>query len=144
MTATGASTKNFRNHIEAFDPAGRSLGIVFETSSPFETPRLMSELVAETAHAFAAGSLHPLLIIAAFTVHFLAIHPFQDGNGRLSRILTTLLLLRSGYLYVPYSSLERIVEENKEGYYRALRTAQRLIRTQDENLDAWLRFFYVS
>lgn len=133
--------KKLPNHVEAFDPDGKSLGVVFETASPFETPRLMGELVEDTARALTAGAVHPLLSITAFIVHFLAIHPFQDGNGRLSRILTTLLLLRSGYRYAPYSSLERIVEENKDGYYRALRTAQRHIRTPDENLDAWLRFF---
>jgi Fic family protein len=82
-----------------------------------------------------------LLVIAAFVVHFLAIHPFQDGNGRLSRVLTTLLLLRAGYRYVPYSSLERIVEENKDGYYRALRGSQRKIRTDREDLGDWVRFF---
>src|SRR3546814_11693034 len=58
--------------------------------------------------------LHPLLVIAIFTVVFLEIHPFQDGNGRLSRVLTTLLLLRSGYAYVPYSSLESVIEARSE------------------------------
>jgi len=133
--------KKLPNNVEAFDPQGKSLGVVFETASPFETPLLMSQLIYSTNAVFSDRTLHPLLIIAAFTVHFLAIHPFQDGNGRSSRVLTMLLLLRSGYLYAPYSSLERIVEENKDGYYRALRSAQRHIRSERENIGAWIRFF---
>jgi Fic family protein len=85
--------------------------------------------------------LHPLLVIAIFTVVFLAIHPFQDGNGRLSRIVTTLMLLRAGYAYVPYSSLESIIEQSKEGYYLALRQTQGTIRTDNPNWEPWLLFF---
>ncbi len=133
--------KNLPNNVEAFDASGKSLGVIFETASPFDTPRLMTELVEWTAKALTDRELHPLLTIAVLVVHFLAIHPFQDGNGRLSRILMTLLLLKSGYQYVPYSSLERIVEENKDAYYRALRSSQKLIGTPDENLDDWIRFF---
>ena len=102
------------------------------------------DLVGATRRALADRELHPLLVVAAFVVHFLAVHPFQDGNGRLSRVLTTLLLLQSGYRYVPYSSMERVIEENKDGYYRALRLSQKQIRTETENLDAWIRFFLQS
>jgi len=136
--------KTLPNNVEAFDADGKSIGIIFETASPFDTPRLMAELVSETIVALREKELHPLLVIGAFVIHFLAIHPFQDGNGRLSRVLTTLLLLQSGYRYVPYSSLERIVEENKDGYYRALRASQKLIRSSGENLDEWQRFFLTS
>ena len=72
---------------------------------------------------------------------FLEIHPFQDGNGRLSRILTTLILLRSGYEYVPYSSLESVIEQSKEGYYLALRRTQGTIRTANPDWYPWLVFF---
>jgi Fic family protein len=133
--------KKLSNHVEAFDQNGKSLGVVFETATPFDTPMRMQALIAWTNRNFVQKELHPLLIVAIFTVHFLAIHPFQDGNGRLSRILTTLLLLQSGYLYVPYSSLEAIVEQNKEGYYLALRKAQGTLNRSDEKLDAWLLFF---
>jgi len=102
--------KKFPNHVVAFDADGNSLGVIFETASPFDTPRRMAELMDWANAAFAEREPHPLLAIAAFVVHFLAIHPYQDGNGRLSRVLTTLMLLKHGYLYVPYSSLERIVE----------------------------------
>ena len=136
--------KKFPNSVEAFDADGKSVGILFETASPFDTPRLMTELVAWTNKSLADRELHPLLTVAAFVVHFLAVHPFQDGNGRLSRVLTTLLLLQNGYRYVTYSSMERIIEENKESYYRALRASQKDIRTDDENLNDWIGFFLQS
>jgi Fic family protein len=93
--------KTHNNHVEAFGPVGESLGIVFETATPFDTPRLTAELVETTQGNLESGDSHPLINIALFIVVFLEIHPFQDGNGRLSRILTTLLLLRSGYAYQP-------------------------------------------
>lgn len=133
--------KKMPNHVEAFDHNGKSLGVIFETASPFDTPMRMQALIDWTNRSFEQKDLHPLLIIAIFTVHFLAIHPFQDGNGRLSRILTTLLLLQNGYLYAPYSSLEAIVEQNKEGYYLALRKAQGTLNQGDDNLGTWLLFF---
>ena len=85
--------------------------------------------------------MHPLLVAGIFTVVFLEIHPFQYGNGRLSRILTTLLLLRSGYEYAPYSSLESVTEQNKDGYYLALRRTQGTLRTTNPNWQPWLVFF---
>lgn len=105
--------KTLDNHVEAFGSDGESLGVVFQTASPFETPRQMTELITWARENLESGTLHSLITIALFTVVFLQIHPFQDGNGRLSRILTTLLLLRSGYEYVPYSSLESVIEEKK-------------------------------
>lgn len=133
--------KKFPNHVEAFDTDGKSLGVVFETAKPFNTPRRMQELVEWTNIALDERKLHPLLVIAVFVVHFLAIHPFQDGNGRLSRVLTTLLLLRAGYAYVPYSSFERVIEANKESYYLALRRAQGTLSKDDSKLSEWLLFF---
>lgn len=133
--------KTLPNQVEAFDEQGRSLGVVFATATPFATPRLMAELVSWARSREDDRSLHPLLIIAVFVVVFLEIHPFQDGNGRLSRILTTLLLLRAGYAYAPYSSLESIVERNKEGYYQALRRTQGTIRTAQPDWNPWLLFF---
>lgn len=129
--------KALPNHLEAFDPDGHSLGGIFETVSPFDTPREMATLLTSTNEELTARRHHPLFVIGTFVVRFLAIHPFQDGNGRLSRALTTLLLLRSGYEFVPYSSLERVIEENKDSYYRALRRAQ----TDESRLGEWLTFF---
>jgi Fic family protein len=133
--------KKLANNVEAFDQHGRSVGIIFETASPFDTPRLMEELVSWTVAELSGNKHHPLLVVAAFVVRFLAIHPFQDGNGRLARVLTNLVLLRSGYTYVPYSSLERVIEENREQYYRALRSAQGTLDRDESRLVDWVRFF---
>jgi len=133
--------KTLPNHVEAIGAHGESLGIVFETATPFDTPRLMRELVDWTRHELSRGTLRPLIVIAVFVVVFLEIHPFQDGNGRLSRILTTLLLLRAGYTYVPYGSLESVIEGSKEAYYLALRRTQVTIRTSDPDWGPWLMFF---
>lgn len=133
--------KSLPNSVAAFDENGRPIGIVFETATPFDTPRLMAELVTWLNETRELRRLHPLLIVAIFVVVFLEIHPFQDGNGRLSRILTTLLLLQAGYAYVPYSSLESVIEQNKEGYYLALRQTQGTIRTDSPNWQPWLLFF---
>ncbi len=133
--------KTLDNHVEAFGPDGESLGVIFETATPFETPAKMAGLVAWTGKAFEEKVQHPLLVIAVFIVAFLAIHPFQDGNGRLSRVLTTLLLLRAGYAYVPYSSLESVIEHSKEAYYLALRQTQGTINTDSPDWQSWVMFF---
>lgn len=111
---------------------------------PFDTPRLMTELLTWVSDEREKSLLHPLLIVGMFIVVFLEIHPFQDGNGRLSRVLTTLLLLQSGYSYVPYSSLESVVEANKEAYYLALRRTQSTIRTDEPDWQPWMLFFLRS
>lgn len=133
--------KKSPNHVEAFDPDGKSLGVVFETSSPFETSLHMQDLVTWANEVITNKKLHPLLVTALFIVEFLAIHPFQDGNGRLSWILTTLLLLKSGYLYVPYSSLEAVVEQSREIYYLSLRQTQGTLKTDTPNWQPWVIFF---
>ncbi|NCC05970.1 MAG: Fic family protein [Proteobacteria bacterium] len=133
--------KTSPNNVAAFDENGQQIGIVFETAAPFDTPRLMRDLVEWTNAALETKKLHPLLVMGVFAVTFLAIHPFQDGNGRLSRILTTLLLLRCGYSYTPYSSLESVIENSKEGYYLALRQTQTTIRTENSNWQPWILFF---
>ena len=135
------SYKTTPNSVTAFDEAGKQIGIVFETASPFDTPRRMEELISWLGVARTERQLHPLLIVAVFVVVFLEIHPFQDGNGRLSRVLTTLLLLQAGYAYVPYSSLESVIEQSKEGYYLALRQTQGTIRADLPDWQPWLRFF---
>jgi Fic family protein len=133
--------KTASNSVAAFDEDRKQIGIVFETATPFDTPRLMTELVGWLTSEREQRRLHPLLVIAVFTVVFLEIHPFQDGNGRLSRILTTLLLLQAGYAYVPYSSLESVIEQSKEGYHLALRQTQGTIRSAAPNWQPWLIFF---
>lgn len=136
--------KTSSNSVVAFDENGVQIGVVFETATPFDTPPLMAELVAWMQEERSSERLHPLLLIGLWVVIFLEIHPFQDGNGRLSRILTTLLLLQAGYAYVPYSSLESVIEQNKEAYYLALRQTQGTIRTDTPNWQPWLVFFLRS
>jgi Fic family protein len=136
--------KTASNSVAAFDENGAQIGVVFETATPFDTPRLMTELVTWMQEERGSERLHPLLLIGLWVVVFLEIHPFQDGNGRLSRVLTTLLLLQAGYAYVPYSSLESVIEQNKEAYYLALRQTQGTIRTETPNWQPWLVFFLRS
>ena len=101
----------------------------------------MTELIKWYACEKQEGVLHPLMAIAVFAVVFLEIHPFEDGNGRLSRVLTTLMLLQAGYAYVPYSSLASVIEQNKQSYYLALRQTQGTIRLEAPNWQHWLLFF---
>lgn len=136
--------KKISNTVAAFDSDGHEIGIVFDTATPFDTPRMMKELIEWTNKAFEEGFFHPLIVIGIFIVHFLAIHPFQDGNGRLSRALTALLLLKSGYSYIPYSSLESIIEASKSGYYIALRYTQKHIWDDQVDYGPWLSFFLMS
>ena len=130
--------KTLSNDVGAFDETGRMIGVVFETATPFDTPRRMAELFAWLDEARGNMQWHPLLITAVFVLVFLAIHPFQDGNGRLSRILTTLLLLQAGYAYVPYSSLESVIESSKEAYYLALRQTQGSLSSDAPDWQPWL------
>lgn len=133
--------KHQENQVQLIDAAGHSLGIIFDTTPAYLTPSAMLQLVQDTANTLSAKKFHPLLIIGSFIVQFLRIHPFQDGNGRLSRILTNLLLLQSGYAYMPYTSHEKIIEGNKTEYYLALRQSQKTLRSDEPSIIAWLDFF---
>jgi Fic family protein len=133
--------KKSPNHVEAFDETGKSIGVVFETVAPFDTPLRMEQLIQWAKQILEEKKLHPLLVTAIFIVEFLAIHPFQDGNGRLSRVLNTYLLLNSGYEYVPYSSLEAVIEQNKQGYYLSLKQTQATLKDAAPNWQPWILFF---
>ena len=133
--------KHQENKVHMVDEAGQSLGILFNTTPAYLTPKEMQELVEWTRTALDKKLYHPLFVIAGFLVEFLKIHPFQDGNGRLSRILTNLLLLQAGYSYMPYVSHEKIVEDNKAEYYLALRQSQKTFGAGDETILPWLEFF---
>ncbi|MFC1539863.1 Fic family protein [Gemmatimonadota bacterium] len=133
--------KKVPNSVEAFDETGQRIGVIFETATPLETPYRMADLVAWTNAVLKSGEHHSLLVIGYFVIQFLAIHPFQDGNGRLSRALTTLLLLQNGYDYVSYSSMERIIEDRKEEYYIALRRGQATLGGEESQLNEWITFF---
>lgn len=133
--------KKLPNSVVALDEHGKEISIVFETATPFDTLREMEELIRWVNKAATENSLHPLLIVAVFVIVLLAIHPFQDGNGRLSRILTTLMLLRAGYHYVPYASLESVIEDNKDLYYKTLRRTQTTLKNDNPDWEPWLGFF---
>ncbi len=133
--------KTLPNHVSAFDAEGKEVGVIFETASPFETPQLMQQLLDWYRQEETSAILNPLLRIGVFNVVFLAIHPFQDGNGRLSRVLTYLQLLREGYTYAAYSSLENVIEHSKEAYYLALRRTQASFAERSANWEPWLNFF---
>ncbi len=133
--------KKMENSVNMVDTNGNVVGVIFKTTPAYLTPKEMREIMEWTTKALTEKHYHPLLVIANFLVEFLAIHPFLDGNGRLSRILTNLLLLQAGYAYVPYVSHEKLVETNKSDYYLALRQSQKTFKTNQENIAPWLTFF---
>ena len=136
--------KKLDNHVVAIDVKGKEIGIVFKTVTPFETPTKMAHLIEWTNKALELKTNHPLIITGIFIVIFLAIHPFQDGNGRLSRVLTNLLLLKLGYSYIQYSSLENVIEHNKDLYYKNLRDCQITLDTERPKFENWILFFIKS
>jgi Fic family protein len=133
--------KKTENKVEMIGAIGKSIGVLFGTTPAYLTPKEMQELVEWTRSTLADKKYHPLLIVANFLVEFLQIHPFQDGNGRLSRVLTNLLLLKEGYLHMPYISHEKLIEDNKPEYYLALRQSQKTLKTGNETIITWLDFF---
>ena len=136
--------KTDSNRVAAYDASGKEIGTIFETATPFDTPRLMRELLQWTNDTFEDKFLHPIITIGIFIVHFLSIHPFTDGNGRLSRALTILLMLRNKYSYMPYASMESMIEASKDAYYRALRGTQKTIWSDKVDYEPWLTFFVTS
>lgn len=133
--------KKRENKVHMINEAGESIGLLFDTTPAYLTPKEMQELVEWVQAALKTKTIHPLLIIGNFVIEFLKIHPFQDGNGRLSRILTNLLLLQTGYHFVPYISHEKLIEDNKADYHVALRSSQKTIGNKFENIVTWLEFF---
>lgn len=133
--------KKKENTVGVLGPDGKVAKIMFETTPAFLTAKEMQELVEWTEEALKKNRFHQLLIIANFIVEFLKIHPFEDGNGRLSRVLTNLLLLHSGYTFVQYVSHEQIVERRKDEYYIALRKSQETFKTDHDTISPWLNFF---
>ncbi len=114
--------------------------VLFRPTPPYLVKKEMDDCLVWTENSFKKKTMHPILIIASFIFEFLAIHPFHDGNGRLSRALSNLLLLQTGYAYIPYVSLEEIIENYKEQYYLSLRGAQQYHKTDSENITTWVLF----
>jgi Fic family protein len=133
--------KKKENAVGVIGPDGKVAQIMFETTPAYLTEKEMRELIDWTNDALEKKRFHQLLIIANFIVEFLKIHPFEDGNGRLSRVLTNILLLRSGYQFVQYVSHEQIIERRKDEYYIALRKSQETFKTDHGTIAPWLNFF---
>lgn len=133
--------KKGENKVHMLDAAGKSIDILFDTAPAYLTPGKMRDLIEWTEKTLEGDKYHPLLVIGNFLVEFLKIHPFTDGNGRLSRVLTNLLLLQAGYAYIPYISHEKLIEDNKPDYYIALRRSQKTMGTEKEDISDWLNFF---
>lgn len=134
--------KKGENRVEMVNEAGQSVGVLFDTTPAWLTPKEMLELVEWTRGAIVLKEIHPIIIIGNFLVEFLNIHPFTDGNGRLSRVLTNLMMLKTGYEYMPYVSHEKLIEDNKAEYYLALRKSQKTLKTNNLNITPWLEFFF--
>lgn len=129
------------NRVEAKDLSGNVLGVIFDPTPPHLVKKEMLELVSWYDWAAGARRKHPLLLIANFIFEFLAIHPFQDGNGRASRLLSNLMLLQHGYKFVSVVSHEKLIEASKADYYLALNKAQKTWKGKKENVSGWLLFF---
>ncbi len=128
------------NRVEVVDRNGKVVGIIFDPTPPYLTGKEMQELTEWTQKQFKMQTFHPLLTIANFIFEYLAIHPFQDGNGRTSRILTNLLLLQHGYSFAPYVSHEKIIEDHKVDYYLALKRSQSKWKKAKEDISPWMLF----
>lgn len=129
------------NRVEARDTSGNVVGIIFNPTPPYLVKKEMQELIDWYNWARESKAKHPLILIANFIFEYLAIHPFQDGNGRTSRLLTNLLLLQNEYLFTQVVSHERIIESSKLDYYIALNKTQNTWKTDNEDISQWLIFF---
>lgn len=129
------------NRVEAKDADGNIVGVIFDPTPPHLTPKEMHELVAWYQWAEKENFKHPLIRIGNFVFEYLAIHPFQDGNGRTSRLLTNLMLLQHGYMFTALVSHEKLIEERKADYYLALNRAQSSWKSKKEDITTWLRYF---
>lgn len=122
-SAFGGSFKNVQNYISATNADGKAYTL-FTPLAPYETPPAVQKICDAYNRAVGEGKVDPLILIPVFIHDFLCIHPFLDGNGRMSRLLTTLLLYRAGYEVGKYISLEAKIAKNKGAYYDALELSQ--------------------
>ena len=132
--------KKLSNKVVANYPEGVQK-VIFNTTAPFLVSGEMNQLLKWTNENFDKEELHPLIIIGTFVYEFLSIHPYQDGNGRLSRLITTLLLIKEGYDFMEYASMEIEIEKRKKEYYRALMSGQKNRGTKKELINEWIIFF---
>ncbi len=138
--APAGSFKKVENSIQETRPDGVKV-VRFETVSALQTPAAMRELQERFTAASESGAHHPLLLVGCYVFDFLAIHPFRDGNGRISRLLTLLALYQAGYEIGRYVSLERLIEETRDTYYDALQAAGHGWHEDEHDIEPWLRYF---
>jgi len=132
--------KNLTNKVVANYPDGTQR-VIFDTTEPHLVESEMNDLIDWINNQLKSEALHPLIAIGFFIYEFLSIHPFQDGNGRLSRLLTNLLLLKSNYLFIQYVSFENLIEQKKKTYYESLIDGQKDRNSEKEKIDKWMLFF---
>jgi len=132
--------KNLTNKVVANYPDGTQR-VIFDTTEPHLVESEMNDLIDWINNQIKSEALHPLIAIGFFIYEFLSIHPFQDGNGRLSRLLTNLLLLKSNYLFIQYVSFENLIEQKKKTYYESLIDGQKDRNSEKEKIDKWMLFF---
>ena len=132
-------TKNVQNYISATYPDGHT-EVLFTPLSPFETPEALDKICNEYNKVIGNLELEPLIAIPIFIHDFLYIHPFNDGNGRMSRLITTLLLYRSGFYVGKYISLEALIAKNKSAYYDTLRQAGIYWHEENEDILPFLKY----
>jgi Fic family protein len=128
-------------HLEAFDREGRAMGRVFQTLPPRLVPEKTEALLTWLEIELRTADQHPLFVIGAFMLAFLAASPFARGNGRMARLLAVHLLARAGYVHLPYASFERVIEEMRDDYYDAVDAAETKLWTHEADVTPWLRFF---
>jgi Fic family protein len=128
-------------HREAFDSNGQILGWVFPTLPPHLVEEKTEDLVTWLEFELLNGEQHPVLVIAAFILAFLAISPFERGNGRTGRLLIGHLLRRAGYSYMPYASVESLIEKHREGYLESLMQSRARLWSDEADLEPWVAFF---
>ncbi|MCG8328973.1 MAG: Fic family protein [Chitinophagales bacterium] len=135
--------KQLSNKVVATYPGGKQR-IIFNTTEPYLVKKEMDDLIVWVNENLQSNEIHPLIIIGAFVYEFLSIHPFQDGNGRLSRLFTTLLLMQTDYPFIQYVSFENHIEKEKQRYYQVLMDAQKHRYSENEIIDKWMIFFLES
>lgn len=133
--------KHLENRVEMKDRSGKVVSVLFETTPAYLTPKATQELIEWTIQALRSSEHDKLLVISNFIIEFLKIHPFLDGNGRLSRVITNLLMIQAGYSYMPFASHEKLIEDTKADYYIALRRSQATFGTIHEDIEPWTTYF---
>ncbi len=132
--------KSLPNNVVANYPRGIQK-VILSTTEVHLVEKEMRDIIEWSNEQLKKSEIHPLIIISNLIYEFLSIHPFQDGNGRLSRLLTTLQLLQNDYQFIQYVSFENLIEKSKKEYYQALMEGQKNRNKDNENISKWMLYF---